>query len=333
MNPRSPKRTLSPWNLLYFAIGLFLLYFLLRKTDFQSLLQLILQIKPEYLLLGALIYFCKALTRAARFTRVNRRTQPAFWRMLRLSLASSLASQILPLKLGELSYVYLLKMDHRTELSRGLSSLVVIRLFDLLAISLLFVIITLFSGLSAGLSVYFYSILAFMALLMVGIALLLFFARRGESFLQWTFGLPIFLHLPAKITPLLSKIRQALANLFDELCQYQPREYAEWTALAALEWFINYLTYHVILVGLGFTPSFFTTVASVTFAALASVLPVNSFGNFGTQEAGWATAMLLSGFSQAVAITTAFATHLLTLAYMLLFGGISWVSYLFGRKR
>ena len=64
--------------------------------------------------------------------------------------------------------------------------------------------------------------------------------------------------------------------------------------------------------------------------ALASVLPVNSFGNFGTQEAGWASGMVLLGYSQQTALTSGFATHLLSLAYMLVLGGAAWISYLAG---
>ena len=87
--------------------------------------------------------------------------------MLRLTFASSLASQVLPLKLGELTYVYLLKRDNRASISHGLSSLMIMRLIDLLAVSLLFIIFTITVQVPAGLTVYFKSILGFMALLLL----------------------------------------------------------------------------------------------------------------------------------------------------------------------
>jgi uncharacterized protein (TIRG00374 family) len=317
MDGTSTRKYLSPWNLIYFVLGSALLVFLLQQIDFKGLLDLTLRINPAYLAAGAAIYLVKALLRAARITRVNAHTHPNFFKMLRLSLASSLASQLLPLKLGELSYVYLVKKDNRAPVAEGLSSLMVIRIFDLLAVGLLFVVIAAVFGFSQGMAVYFYSILGFMGVLLIFILTLLFISHQGSSFLDALFSrIPLLEKIP-----LSAKARRGL-NRFNW------RDFLEWSGFAAAEWFVNYLAYHVILVGIGFAPTFFATVLAVTFAALASVLPINSFGNFGTQEAGWATALLLVGFAQNDAIASGFATHLLTLGYMLLFGGIAWLTYL-----
>ena len=114
----------------------------------------------------------------------------------------------------------------------------------------------------------------------------------------------------------------------NELARYSPRETSEWGVLAGLEWFVNYFAFHVLMLGIGMDPRFLDTVVCVTFAALASVLPLNSFGSFGTQEAGWAAGLLLMGYPRESAIASGFATHLLTLAYMILLGGLSWLTYL-----
>lgn len=327
MNQTTAKKYLTPLNLFYFALGLLILIFLVRKIDFPALIQLMLKIKPEYLVLGGLIYLCKAVTRSVRFTRINTRSSPDFFKMLRLSLATSLASQLLPLKLGELSYVYLLKKDNRSSIPQGLSTLMVIRIFDLLAISLLFIIISFVLRLPPNLSIYFYSILAFIGFLLMLILGLLLVSRNSRVVLQFISRFPNLHKLP-----FMDKILAVLEGIFEDLKQYQAREYLEWTALAALEWLINYATYHVILVGIGLTPTFFDTVVGVTFAALASILPINSIGSFGTLEAGWAAGLVLLGYPQQIAITSGFATHFLTLFYMLLFGGLSWLSYLFLRR-
>ncbi len=47
-----------------------------------------------------------------------------------------------------------------------------------------------------------------------------------------------------------------------------------------------------------------------TGQVLANVLPVNSFGSFGTLEAGWAGGFMLVGMSPQDAITTAFGYHI-----------------------
>ena len=126
----SIKQRLSLWNILFFLFGLAVLFFLLKQIDFRNLVDLIFKIKPEYLLLGGILYLCKGLLRAFRFKRANQDYPLPFLKMLRLTFASSLASQVLPLKLGELTYVYLLKRDNRASISHGLSSLMIMRLID-----------------------------------------------------------------------------------------------------------------------------------------------------------------------------------------------------------
>jgi uncharacterized protein (TIRG00374 family) len=322
-----PARRISAWNIAFFILGLALLAGLLTQVDFSALLRQVLGVQPVYFLLGGLLYLVKTGLRALRYQRLNRQSKPALLEMLRLVLASSLASQLMPLKLGELAYVYLLRRGGRASVAQGVSSLLAARLFDLLAVALLFVLVTLAIGGGAlrELSVYFNAILVFILALLAAIAAILGGARYGQKILAWVFALPVLRERPL---PFVDKLRAALENLLAELAAYSPRDIAEWSLLAGLEWFVNYGAFHVLLLGIGLTPRFFDTVVCVTFAALASVLPLNSFGSFGTQEAGWAAGLLLMGYSRESAIASGFATHLLTLAYMLLLGGISWMTYL-----
>ncbi len=326
---KSPLRKyLSPRNLIYFALGLAVLYLLLDQIDFGSLMKQVLAVDPAYLLLGGLLYLLKGLLRALRLTRLNARNHPGYLRMLRLSLAASLASQLVPMKLGELVYVYLLKKENDSSVAQGLSSLMVLRLFDFLAISLLFLVITLALRLPPGLSVYFFSILALMGFLVALIMGLLLLAHNHRTLLNWVFGLR-----PVQRLAVLQKARTLLEGLLDDLRRYPRLDYPLWTVLAAAEWYANFWSFHMLLLGIGLQPTFYVTVVSVTFAALASVLPINSFGSFGTQEAGWATGMVLLSYSQDTAITSGFAAHILTMGYILLFGGAAWVTYLGKREQ
>jgi hypothetical protein len=244
-------------------------------------------------------------------------------RMLRLTLASSLASQLMPLKLGELAYVYLVKKDFQSTLTQGISSLVVIRIFDLLAISILFILALLGFGLPAGMSIYLYYVLAFIAALVFGLFALVSGRKFLPAFTSHLVQTTFLRKIPAAV-----KLQTSIENILHDLGQYKGKEYGELMVYPLLEWSTNFAMYHILLLGMGFSPRLLHTVTGVSFAALASVLPINSFGNFGTQEAGWATGLMLSGFSQQAAITSGFATHLLSLAFMLVMGGIAWVAYL-----
>lgn len=297
------------------------LYLLLSQINFRDLSQLLFTIKPIPLLLGGFIYLCKASVRSYRITRLNKSSRLSQLKMLRLSLASSLASQILPFKLGEFSYVYLLNREDKASLSQGLSSLVILRVFDVLAVAILFLGISLWEGLPDDLSNYYIPILIFMAGVALAFGIWMLASRLKGFALGQLRRLKIF-SIPAA-----DKILRGLESLIDSLKQYKAAEYPLFIFLAVLEWLVNYATFHVIMLGMGFTPTVFATVVAVSFSILASVLPINSLGNFGTQEAGWTSGLLLMGFSKTDAIATGFATHLITLGYMLLFGGIAWISY------
>ena len=96
---------------------------------------------------------------------------------------------------------------------------------------------------------------------------------------------------------------------------------------------INYYAFYILLLGLSINIQFPEALIAVTFAAFASILPINSFGNFGTQEAGWSIGLVLLGFPKDIAVMTGFASHIYTLIYIVVFGGISWLLLITPKKK
>lgn len=325
MNLPPNRKIITPVNLISSLLGVLLLVFLLWQIDSANLIRSLLSVHPGFLVLAGAAYLLKSGVRSQRFKSLNKRFHPGFIKMLRLTLASSLASQLLPLKLGELSYIYLIKREIHAPVAQGISSLLVVRIFDLLTISLLFILAALGFHLTSDLSVYFAYILGFFVLLM---ALLGGLIAAGQFF-PGLAGRLLQTNLFQRFQVLI-KLQLAIQTILDQLRGYSARQYLETSVYSALEWTLNYVMFHLLLQGLGLTPLLFDTITAVTFAALASVLPVNSFGNFGTQEAGWATGLILLGFDQETALTSGFATHLLSLVFMILLGGIAWITYLAG---
>ena len=323
MSLSTARRRITPLRIFYFLLGVIVLGLLLRKVDFAALEHYLFSIRIEFLLLGGLAYLCKSMLRAWRFLRLNAPAKPRFPAMLRLTLASSLASQLLPLKLGEVAYVYLLKKEFRASITQGVSSLLIIRVLDLLAISLLFIFGALLLRLPPGLNTYFFYVAGFVGLLLVGLLAAFVAIQYFPNLIHSLLRSGRFARFP-----LVVKLQNALLKIVLELGEYRQQNLPGWLGLALLEWLINFGVYYLLLVGIDLAPTALDTVVAVTFAALASVLPVNSFGNFGTQEAGWASGLVLLGYAQQTAVTSGFATHLLQLGYMLLLGGLGWVSYL-----
>ncbi len=318
-------RKITAWNILFFVLGLALLAGLLTQVDFRALWSQVASISLPYYLLAWFFYLLKTSLRALRFQRLNRHSQPSFVDMLRLVLASSFAVQLLPLKMGEFAYVYLLKRSRRASIPQGVSSLIAVRLFDLLAIPLLFILISVVLGFPSidRLAVYFNAILVFIAILLGLVLAILIGSRFAGPALERIFGLALLQRVAVT-----KKLQTGLNSLMSALASYTARDMLGWSLLASLEWFCNYLSFHVLLLGIGLAPNFYTTVVAVTFAALASALPLNTLGSFGTQEAGWAAGIFLMGYPRDIAISSGFATHLLTVSFMLVLGGLAWLSYL-----
>ncbi len=311
----------------FFIIGFVLLYFLLQQIQLSELYHLILTVQPQYLLLGALVYLCKASIRAIRLLRINNLPNKDWIRAFRLTLATSLASQVFPFKLGEFTYIYLLKKDQRLSVTEGISSLLVTRIWDMMAISVLFVAFTIFIGFFPTMSVYFYAILIFLCALLFCTIALIALSHSATRFVHYSELLKTRIPIPIFI-----RILEGIRRVIHILGGYRLREYGEWIVWALLEWGINYIAYHILMLGIGLNPSFFATVTAVSFAALANVLPINSFGSFGIQEAGWATGLVALGYQQTVAITSGFATHLLTLMFIAISGVVAWFTYSFDKN-
>jgi glycosyltransferase 2 family protein len=323
MSLPAKKHPITPLRMVYFVLGLAVLFFLLRYINFGELVHVLFSIRPEYLLLAGTGYLFKAIIRGWRFQQMQAGSKQPFWRFLRLTMATSLASQVMPLKLGEFSYVYLVKKEFNAPVAQGLSSLMIIRMCDLLAISLWFILAAFFLHLPGGFSTYLYSIAAFIGVLLAGligvIAAIRYFPSRANRLLHAA----VF-----QRTPLLARLQAALVKIMADLGEYPQPRYLRWLFGALAEWLVNFGVYHTLLVGIGLAPHLIDSVVGVTFAALASTLPINSFGNFGTQEGGWMTGLVLMGYTQQAAILSGFATHLLSLAFMLIFGGSAWLTYL-----
>ena len=65
-----------------------------------------------------------------------------------------------------------------------------------------------------------------------------------------------------------------------------------------------------LLDAFGHPHSFWGTVFASTLGIVATLLPVGTLGNFGTQEMGWALGMTMMGVDRETALATGFSTHL-----------------------
>ena len=126
------------------VITFVLLYFLLSAIKLGDVVKVLKNTNIFYLSIGFLFYTLMGVVRTFRF-KLLLKNKLSFFEILPITFIHSLLNSILPVRTGEFSYVYMLKKNNKQSVSRGLSSLIVARVFDfiiLIAIMILFVIIS-----------------------------------------------------------------------------------------------------------------------------------------------------------------------------------------------
>ncbi len=146
--------------------------FLFTQISIKDLFTLLKNIDPFWTILGSTGYFLAILFRALRFKWLIHSKDVSLLELLRISVFYHLSLMVLPSKLGELSYPYLLNKISGMSITEGMASLIASRVYDFF----IFLIIFLFA--SIGFQSLFKIHIFFIILLSafsIGLTLLLFF--------------------------------------------------------------------------------------------------------------------------------------------------------------
>jgi uncharacterized membrane protein YbhN (UPF0104 family) len=79
-----------------------------------------------------------------------------------------------------------------------------------------------------------------------------------------------------------------------------------------LIWCALYLLFYLTIRSFGIDIGIIQSVVGSTGGVLTNILPINSFGSFGTLEAGWTGGFMLVGMSEHDAIFTGFGYHIIS---------------------
>jgi uncharacterized membrane protein YbhN (UPF0104 family) len=78
-----------------------------------------------------------------------------------------------------------------------------------------------------------------------------------------------------------------------------------------------------LVIGMSYKIPIFHIIIANAVASLTNIIPINSFGSFGTLELGWAGALLLYGVPKEIAISSGFSFHILAFSFTISLGLIS----------
>jgi glycosyltransferase 2 family protein len=282
-----------------------LAYFLLSKLDMAKTFGIIKNADVCMVTASCLAYLASNIFKTLRF-RVMLKTYgiPGI-DLFTITSYHNFFNQIMPARTGELTFLYYLKNIGGTEMSKGLHILVVTRIFDFIVISAFFI---------CSLLLYF-GIQTSAALVAAGVVFFIISVITLFN-LKWLIILcgRLFRFMAKKLN--LEKknfAARALGKVDEVVEEFSSFKTGRHTPMLAatsiLTWSALYFLFYLTIRSFGIEIDPLQSVAGSTGGVLTNVLPINSFGSFGTLEAGWTGGFVLVGMNEQDAIITGFGYH------------------------
>jgi len=279
---------------------------LLRRVDSHELVDWLLRVDRGYFAAYVALSIVGLLARAFRYHLLIGRWV-GFAPLVAVTAARNFLVDLLPARIGSLSYVVLLTRRFAVPLDPVLSSFVLTFLYDLMAMSVLLAIaVALQLGRLEG-------------ALALGVAA----ALLGTFVVAACLGLsPALSWTAARLgtRPWLQRLAERLRGVGEEVRDVGVGATAlRLLAVSMLIRLIKFGAYWMLLLGVvrehDMTAAqlpFWTVFLGIAGAELSATLPIHGIAGFGTYETAWAIGFRHLGLSSRVAILSGFATHLLS---------------------
>jgi len=231
---------------------------------------------------------------------------------------------VLPSKLGEFSYPYLLNKISGRNVTEGLASLVVSRAYDFFIILLILLFIS-----AAYQALFTVSPLFLIPVFIFLIFLIVFAFFYMGRLLKWSSNVlvKIFNRAGARNASFFSWIRRKIDEVAEDFDSIVARKtYVPVAVTSLASWGMIFFTFYCYMKGFGVDVSPTKLILGSTIGVIANALPISGIGNWGTLEAGWAAGFLMVGLSKEKAIATGFGIHILIFVVCALISFFCWVT-------
>ena len=300
---------------------------LLSGIDRTALFDLVRRADRPLLGVFVALSFAGLFVRAFRY-RLLLRGRAGFWPLVGVTAARNFLVDLLPARVGSLSYVYLLTTRVGVPLEPVLSSFVLSFVYDLLAMALLV-------GVALSLEFGRFDGAGTLALLLA-----VFAAASAAVFVSLAPALRFGARLAERV-PRLGAIRPRLEATAGEI--EATGRGAQALVLIAISFVIRLLkfgAYWALLLAVlherGFGTAelpFWRVFLGIAAAELSATLPIHGIAGFGTYEAAWTIGFSHLGVDRETAVLSGFATHLLSQIYDYSLGLIALAVLLAWRRR
>ena len=294
-------------RILSVTITVALLAVLVGEVEWAKFDQLLGRVAPVSWLGALLAYLSLNLFRALRF-RVLLDKDDTPWRLLiPITLYHNFLVRALPFKLGELSYIALLRSRLNYSMEEGLSSLFGARILELLIIILVFA-----SGVLTSAEALAQQRDQLMLIIVFTFFVCVLGLYFGGGLLRASAGLllPGIHRLLRGRSGLADALESAWLQLAEELDRVrQPRLFLSALLISCFTYSSSFLTNYVLLRALGIQVDFPAMIAIISIGMFASAFPFNVSG-FGVVEVAWRFGLVqFAGWNESDATATGFLLH------------------------
>ena len=308
-------------------VGGIIVWFLLSKIDPRDIPRAIGNISLRSLAIAFLLHVIATFLKAVRF-KVILRSGIRLKHLFPIVSLYMFFANVLPMRSGDILYVYLLKKQARTPGTKGVASLVIGAIADLVVIMVGVIVVGFYLGdaLAEGVS-YFFSALEHQ----VGIL-----AQKAKGSLP--FFIVAVVLLAAGVTALILVGRKGINRQhrvwrYVSIAKSKIREVGRELADTPLDIRLPGILICSILImvfrfgaqcylvrAMGMNISIWKLNFALFFGALFAMLPIHGPAHFGTIEAPWVMILYFLNVSKTDAITSGFSLHIVIIIYSIIMG-------------
>ncbi|MCI5130081.1 MAG: hypothetical protein D3904_00855, partial [Candidatus Electrothrix sp. EH2] len=237
---------------------------------------------------------------------------PGFLHLFMVTMSRNMFTDMLPARLGELSYVAMLNLGFKVRADACLSSLALSFVFDLIALALLLLAMITYQIFLSGVQLWLVATLVILSAVCVFLLLILFpVLQRGSEHLSGMFSADNTKNrILRKIVTFLQDTSLAVQRAAQQGVIGRVLLLSLGVRLA------KYAGLYLLFCGVvsGSFPDISKDLVDVVIALISAeagaALPVPTFMSFGTYEAGGTLALIALGVSKAVSVVVMLALHI-----------------------
>lgn len=290
------------------VLSVLFVWLLLREIENKEIWDILRGIDGVLALAALGIYMLIYLSRALRFNSLFKRPI-ALSKMLTITCLHTMITTIMPARMGELSYPYLLQKQG-VKYAESLSTLIAGRLFDLVAVGVWFAAMLPFLHPVPTLTLsMLYTLLGMVTVAFLVLGTLILWKLQIKVLIETLRG-----WLGLRDNRWLSKLQQLGGEVLDTIKSYSRRGVlCKLIIHSLLQWLLMFLFSFTILLALGMEVTIPQSFVGSALAMVVFLVPFQGMLGFGTTEAVWVLMFIALGFPKEQLIPLAFAAHIVSL--------------------